>query len=150
MDRRSKPGICLARDAAFPGGSPIARSGRRGYPRSTLSCREVNRHRQRRPAPLAEVAAVRRLVFLEEQPPREVVFLTAFDNPPNAGELAVADANGNLGRLREIAHPVRALPRTVAREYVKRSSVECEPDLDCMWPSSNAASGREIAERLAS
>src|SRR5436309_3490754 len=114
MDRRSKPGICLARDAAFPGGPPIARSATRGYPRSNLSCREVNRHRQRRPAPVTQVAAVRRLVFLEKQPPREAVFLTVSHNPPNACELPVADANGDGRRLREVTHPVRAMARTIA------------------------------------
>src|SRR5581483_2507449 len=99
--------------------------------------------RQRRPAPLLEVAPVPGSVLLEQEPAGEGVLLRLLDHASAGQDVPIPDPQPHGGMRAEVPHPVALLP--AAGQQVDAPASQGEPDLDGVGPGRRAAGRRQVA-----
>src|SRR5215204_1433324 len=127
---------------------PVAESLLFGATPAEPLLREIHHYGQRPAAPVLQTSRTA-LVFLDQQPPRQLGLFRVSGLAGQPGETSVCNTDAYLRVSAEILHPVRAVAS--AREHVEGmcSRYEGEPDLDLVRPPRYPPRRRQVAEVLA-
>src|SRR5215217_6647930 len=126
---------------------PVAESLLFGATPAEPLLREIHHHGQRPAAPVLQTSRTA-LVFLDKQPPRQLVLFRVSGLAGQPGETFVCNTDPYLRVSAEVLHPIRAVASS--REHVEGTSLrhEGEPDLDLVRPPRYPTRRGQVAEVL--